>query len=157
MTKQISLTERPNVIPKFDTPHTLSQNDPRHVFVKTVTPERKNSVPKSKISDTREEVPTLLAHVKVSERASNFKKATLDVDRLSFKGTLGNLSLILPSSFIPPQNNFFFDLLFILFYSFSSLHFLISIVMYSLLLLNEHHFLTSVNVFLFDIILLSLS
>lgn len=88
--KQLSIPECPNVIPNIDTPHTLSKNDPRHVFIKMVSPERKSSL--LKISDTREEVPTLLAHVKVSERASNFKKScsSRDVDVLSLRGNLGN-------------------------------------------------------------------
>lgn len=88
--KQISIPECPNVIPNIDTPHTLSKNDPRHVFIKTVSPERKNSIPKN---SAREEVPTLLAHVKVSERASNFKKScsSRDVDVLSLRGNLGKL------------------------------------------------------------------
>ena len=91
--KQISIPECPNVIPNIDTPITLSKNDPRHIFIKTVSPERKNSLPKLKMSDTREEVPTLLAHVKVSERASNFKKScsNRDVDVLSLRGNLGEI------------------------------------------------------------------
>jgi hypothetical protein len=61
----------------------FASNDPRSILLKNeLKNEARNITVLPKKSDIRNEMPSLLAHVKVSERASNYNKVnTLEPDK----------------------------------------------------------------------------